>query len=100
MATSVESGIMPTGAGGAIAWSKERVTPEAAALWRSQSAAPVYRVRTIVEHADGSATVATYDVPGDALHAFVHELDDSPGETDELLSVEAVDGTAFWQVQE
>jgi len=91
MPTNVETGIMPVGDGGAIPWSKERVTAEAAALWRSQSAAPVYRVRTLVEHKDGSATVGTYDVPGAALHAFVHELDDSPGETDELLSVEAVE---------
>ncbi len=40
--------------------------------------------------------MAAYEVPGPALHAFLYELDDEPGVTDEVLSVETVDGTAVW----
>ena len=99
MSTNVETGLLPGPEGEVVTYSREEVTPAAAALFRDQAEGQRYRVLTYKGNADGSAVIGHYELSGKALHWFLLEAEDSPGELEEVLSVEAVDGTAVWERQ-
>ena len=90
MPTNAQTGIVPFGDGSAYTWSRQEPTEEEAVLLKAQAAAHTYRATTLRELADGSATLAQYDVPGHWLHGFIYTVEDSPGESETLLSVEPV----------
>ena len=90
MSTDTNTGIVPFRDGSAYTWSRQELTEDEARVLRAQAEGCTYRLTTIRDHPDGSATLAQYEVPEHWLHGFVYAIEDSPGESEVLLSAEAV----------
>ena len=85
--TGSRKGRIPLPDGSSIEWARQRESPERGQQFQAECERVTYAVWTTQTEPDGSVIVTRYEVPGRALHAFFFELDDPPGEIEQVVMV-------------